>query len=61
MKTAEDIDSYLIRMGATYDVVTENIWVVGELGADVVVSIAGPIVVFSRQADRRRSGSRFEA
>ena len=46
MKTAEDIESYLIRMDSNYDVVGENIWVVKDGGADLVVSIAGPVLVF---------------
>ena len=46
MKTAEDIESYLIRMDANYDVVGENIWIIKEGGADLVASIAGPVLVF---------------
>lgn len=45
MKTAEDIESYLIRMDSNYDAVGENIWVVKEGGADLVASIAGPVLV----------------
>jgi hypothetical protein len=46
MKTAEDIESFLIRMDANYDVVGENIWIVKEGNTDLVVSIAGPVLVF---------------
>lgn len=46
MKTADDIESYLVQMDATYEVVGDDIWVVKGSGPDVVVSIAGPVVVF---------------
>lgn len=45
MKSTEDIESYLIRMDATYDEVGENIWIVKETGTDLVISIAGPVLV----------------
>ena len=44
MKTAEDIESYLIRTDLGYAVVGENIWVVQDEGPDLVVSIAGSVV-----------------
>jgi len=46
MKTGEDIESYLIRMDTSYDLVGENIWIIKETGADLVASIAGPVLVF---------------
>ena len=46
MKTAEDIESYLIRMECSYEAVGENIWLVKDPGVGLVVSIAGPVVVF---------------
>lgn len=46
MKTREDIESYLIRMDANYEAVGENIWVVKDIGFDLVVSISGPVLVF---------------
>ena len=46
MKTAEDIESFLIQMEAQYESVGEDIWVVTDLGPEMVVSIAGPVVVF---------------
>ncbi len=45
MKTAEDIESYLIRMDSNYEVVGENIWLIKDGGADLVVSIGGPVLV----------------
>ena len=45
MKSAEDIESYLIQMDAQYESVGENIWVVKEMGPDIVISISGPVVV----------------
>jgi hypothetical protein len=46
MKSAEDVESYLIRMELDYELVGDNIWVVRDTGPDVVVSIGGPVVVF---------------
>jgi hypothetical protein len=46
MKTGEDIESYLIRMSANFEAVGENIWVIKDGALDLVVSIAGPVLVF---------------
>ena len=46
MKTAEDIESFLIRMDAAAEVVGENLWLLKDGGTDLVVSIAGPVLVF---------------
>jgi len=46
MKSVEDIESYFIRMDASHDVVGRDMWVVKDVGIDLVVSIAGPVVVF---------------
>jgi hypothetical protein len=46
MKTAEDIESYLLRMGVGYDTMQPGIWVLKTDGAPLVVSIAGPVVAF---------------
>ena len=46
MKSAEDIESFLIQMEAQYEAIGDDIWVVTDLGPEVVVSIAGPVVVF---------------
>ncbi len=46
MKSAEDIESFLIQMDAHYESVGDDIWVVTDLGPEMVVSIAGPVVVF---------------
>jgi hypothetical protein len=51
MVTKEDIESFLDRLtaeGESYDEIGDGIWVVhpgGELGTDVVVSYAPPVVV----------------
>jgi hypothetical protein len=47
MKTAEDIESYLLRAGVPYETVKPGIWLVqvGGLGR-LAVSIAGPVVAF---------------
>lgn len=47
MKTAEDIESYLLKIGVPYEQVKPGIWVLHVPGADnFVVSMAGPVVVF---------------
>ncbi|MFH1132326.1 MAG: hypothetical protein V1754_13395 [Pseudomonadota bacterium] len=45
MKTAEDVESYLIRMEAEYELVGKNIWLVKDTGPGLVVSIVDPVVV----------------
>ena len=45
MKSAEDIESYLIQMEAQYEAVGESLWVLKDMGADVVVSITDPVLV----------------
>jgi hypothetical protein len=46
MKSAEDIESYLLRMGIAHETIKPGIWLVKLDGADLVVSIAGPVVAF---------------
>jgi Tir chaperone family protein CesT len=47
MKTAEDIESYLLKLGVPYEQVKPGIWVLQVPGVDnFVVSMAGPVVVF---------------
>ena len=46
MKTAEDIESYLIQMEAQYESVGEEMWVVKDIGPDLVLSMGGPVLVF---------------
>jgi hypothetical protein len=47
MKTAEDIESYLLKIGVPYELVKPGIWVLQVPGCDnFVVSMAGPVVVF---------------
>jgi hypothetical protein len=47
MKTAEDIESYLLKVGVPYEQVTPGIWVLKLDGCDnFVVSMAGPVVAF---------------
>ncbi len=46
MKNFEDVESYLIQMGAQFELVGESIWVVKEQGVEVVVSIAEPLIIF---------------
>jgi hypothetical protein len=46
MKSAEDVESYLLRMGVTYETVRPDLWVVKTDGTPLAVSIAGPVVAF---------------
>ncbi|MCA9666846.1 MAG: hypothetical protein KC503_14700 [Myxococcales bacterium] len=46
MKTSDDIESYLIEMDSNYNLVGQNIWVIKDTGPDLVISIAGPVLVF---------------
>lgn len=46
MKGAEHIESYLIQMEAQYELLEDNMWVVKSMGPDLILSIAGPVVVF---------------
>ena len=46
MKTAEDVESYLVQMDASYEAVQERLWVIKDMGPDVVVSMSDPMLVF---------------
>ncbi len=47
MKTAEDIESYLMKIGVPNEQVKPGFWVLKVGGCDnFVVSLAGPVVVF---------------
>jgi hypothetical protein len=47
MKTREDIEAYLMKMGASYDDLGGNVWRIRSSGIDnLMVSLAGPILVF---------------
>jgi hypothetical protein len=47
MKSAEDIESYLLRIGASADRVDAGIWIVKlEANQNLAISIAGPVVAF---------------
>jgi hypothetical protein len=47
MKTAEDVESYLLRTGVTYETVKPGIWLLQVDGQGrLAVSIAGPVVAF---------------
>lgn len=46
MKGVEDIESFLIQMETPYDTLGDDLWVIKGGGPDLVVSIAGPVVVF---------------
>jgi hypothetical protein len=57
MKSAEDIESYLLRVGIGYETIKPGIWLVKLDGASLVVSIAGPVVAFRLKVmDLPRSG-----
>jgi hypothetical protein len=47
MKTREDIESYLIQMGVTYEQLGPELWKLKPEGLEnLVVAIAGPVLVF---------------
>jgi len=46
MKGVEDIESFLIQMDTPYEALGEDLWVIKAGGPDLVVSIAGSVVVF---------------
>jgi hypothetical protein len=46
MKSAEDVESYLMRMGVPYETLKPGIWVLKTDRSQLVVSIAGPVVAF---------------
>jgi hypothetical protein len=46
MKSAEDVESYLIRTGLPYETIEAGLWLVQMGGSRLAVSIAGPVVVF---------------
>lgn len=47
MKSAEDVESYLLRMGMPYETVKPGIWLLQADGQGrLAVSIAGPVVAF---------------
>jgi len=47
MKTAEDIESYLLKVGVPHEQVKPGIWLLKLDGSDnFVVSMAGPVVAF---------------
>jgi len=57
MKSAEDVESYLMRMGMPYETIKPGIWLVKIDGSSLVVSIAGPVVAFRLKImDLPRSG-----
>ncbi len=47
MKTREDVESYLLKMGVAYEDMGSNLWRLHLDGIDnLMVTIAGPVVVF---------------
>ena len=48
MKTREDIESYLLKLGVTHEDMGNNVWRIKDDGFDnLLVSLAGPVVVFA--------------
>jgi Tir chaperone family protein CesT len=46
MKSAEDVESYLMRMGVAHETVRPGLWLVQTDGPALAVSLAGPVVAF---------------
>ena len=61
MKSAEDVESYLLRTGVTYETVKPGIWLLSVDGQGrLAVSIAGPVVAFRLKVMDLPSGERAE-
>ena len=60
MKSAEDVESYLLRMGVAHETVNPGIWVVKTDGPPLAVSIAGPVVAFRLKVMDLPKGGREE-
>ena len=57
MKSADDVESYLLQMGVAYETIKPGIWLLKLDGAALVISIAGPVVAFRLKImDLPRSG-----
>jgi len=57
MKSADDVESYLLQTGVAYETIKPGIWLVKLDGAALVISIAGPVVAFRLKImDLPRSG-----
>ena len=46
MKSAEDVESYLLRLGVPHETIKPGIWLVKGDGQGLASSIAGPVVAF---------------
>ena len=46
MKSAEDVESYLLRIGVTHETVHPGFWLVKTDGPPLAVSLAGPVLAF---------------
>ncbi len=49
MRTREDIESYLLRMGAPYEEIADGMWLVHDESAKldtIVIRASGPVIVF---------------
>jgi hypothetical protein len=46
MKSAEDVESYLLRIGVAHETVHPGFWLVKTDGPPMAVSLAGPVLAF---------------
>jgi len=46
MKGSEDVESYLLKVGLPFDKIGPDIWNISAEHENLVISIAGPVVVF---------------
>jgi len=61
MKTAEDIESYLLKLGMPYEQPKPGLWLLRvESAENLAVSIAGPVVAFRMKVMDQPKGSREE-
>jgi hypothetical protein len=64
MKGAEDIESYLLKMGLPFEQIGPEMWNIKAEHENLVISIAGPVLVFRTKVMDLPPGSRealFEA
>ena len=61
MKTKDDLESYMLRMGLGHEAVGEGLWKLSDDGfSNLMVSLTGPVVVFRLKVMDLPTGRREE-
>jgi hypothetical protein len=58
MKSREDIESYLMKLGLPYELLGPELWNLKQGNENLIVTIAGPVVVFRVKVMELPPGSR---